>query len=89
MLRTQIYLPEELSQELKMLAYREAKPTAVVIRELLHKALRIEKKNKKKNAGDTLLAIAKLGKGVKGPSDLSTNFFDYAYGKKSSYARHK
>lgn len=85
MLRTQIYLPEELSQELKLVAKKEEKPTAELIRELLSRALRQRKR--KRNAGDTLLEIAKIG--AKGPSDLSTNLFDYLYGKKSDYAKKK
>lgn len=88
MLRTQIYLPEELSQELKLLAYKEGKPTAVIIRKLLKTGL-VHQQKKRKNAGQVLLDLAALGKKlkVKGPKDLSSNFFDYAYGKKSSYAK--
>lgn len=85
MLRTQVYLPEELDQELKLLAQKEGRATASLIRELLDEGLR-QKKNQK-NAGDTLLEIAKLA--AKGPEDLSTNFFEYAYGKKSSFVKGK
>ncbi len=88
MLRTQIYLPEGLSQELKLLAQKEGKPTAAVIRKLLQASL-AQRQKKRKNAGQVLLEIAALGEKykAKGPKDLSTNFFDYAYGKKSSYAK--
>jgi len=85
MLRTQIYLPEELGQELKLLAQKKAKPTAWVIRELLHESL--ERRKKKRNAGTVLKEIASLA--AYGPGDLSTNLFDYLYGKKSDYAKGK
>lgn len=81
MLRTQVYLPEELDQELKLLAKKEGKPKAEVIREFLGKGL----KRRKRNAGTTLKEIAALA--VEGPGDLSTNLFDYLYGKKSDYAK--
>lgn len=86
MLRTQVYLPEELDQDLKLLAKKEEKAVAELIRELLREGL-ARKKRKRKNAGDTLLDIAKLA--GKGPRDLSTNLFDYLYGEKSDYARKK
>jgi len=86
MLRIQVYLPEELDRELKLLAKKESKAVAKLIRELLHDGL-VKRKRRKKNAGDTLLEIAKLV--GKGPKDLSSNLFDYLYGKKSDYARKK
>lgn len=82
MLRTQIYLPEELSQELKLLALKEAKTTAEVIRKLLKEGL---KKQKKKSTGAFLEKLASMA--GRGHKDLSSNFYDYAYGKKSSYAK--
>lgn len=85
MLRSQIYLPEELIQDLRWLAEKEAKPTSEVIRELLSEGLK--KKARKSNAGDTLLSIAKIA--AKGPTDLSTKLFDYLYGEKSDYGRRK
>lgn len=86
MLRTQIYLPEELDQELKFLALKEDKPVAEVIRKLLYDGLN-KQRSGKKNAGTTLKEIAALA--VKGPRDLSINLFDYLYGKKSDYARRR
>lgn len=82
MLRTQVYLTEDLSQELKFLAQKESKTTAYIIRELLKKGLKT--REKRKNAGSTLIDIAKLK--VKGHQDTSRNFYKYSYGKKSSYA---
>lgn len=85
MLRTQVYLTEDLSQELKFLAQRESKTTASIIRELLRKGLKT--REKKKNAGGILLDIANLK--MAGPKDTSNNFYKYSYGKKSSYAAKK
>ena len=85
MLRTQIYLPKDLLLELKLLSQKEEKPTAKIIRELLHDSVR--RKKKRKNAGDLLLKLARLG--ARGPKDLSKNFYEYAYGKKSSYAKRR
>lgn len=85
MRRMQIYLPEDLHRELVYMGKQEEKPTAEIIRTLLHAGVTQKEKRKKKNAGDTLLALTKLG--MKGPGDLSTNLFDYLYGEKSDYAR--
>lgn len=85
MLRTQIYLPEDLTRDLKFMAQKEDKPTAQIIRDLLKEGLR--KRKGGKSAGETLLELANLG--VKGPGDLSTNLFDYLYGKKSDYAKRR
>lgn len=85
MLRTQIYLPEDLTRDLKFMAQKEDKPTAEIIRSLLKEGIR--KRKTGKSAGKTLLELTKLG--AKGPGDLSTNLFDYLYGKKSDYAKRK
>lgn len=79
MIRTQIYLPEELKKELKYLAQKEKKPVSEIIRRAVSK----EVKKKQENAGETLLKIASYAK--EGPGDLSTNLFDYLYGEKSDY----
>ena len=85
MLRTQIYLPEELYQEIKWLAKKKEQSTASLIRDFLGESLKRTKK--KRNAGTTLKEITALA--TEGPSDLSTNLFDYLYGEKSDYARKK
>ena len=71
MIRTQVYLPEDLYQELRLLARREEQPAAKVIRDLLKNGLKKRVKSKKRNAGDLLLEIAKIG--ARGPKDLSSN----------------
>ncbi|OGM68481.1 hypothetical protein A2975_03100 [Candidatus Woesebacteria bacterium RIFCSPLOWO2_01_FULL_44_14] len=78
MIRTQVYLPEDLYQELRLLARREEQPAAKVIRDLLKNGLKKRVKSKKRNAGDLLLEIAKIG--ARGPKDLSVNHDKYLYG---------
>ncbi len=77
MIRTQIYLPKELYQEIGLVAIKEKKPKAQVIREVLEKDL----KKKRGNAGEFLLEIAAMAKKNKwkGPKDLSKNIDKYLY----------
>ena len=77
MIRTQIYLPKELYQEIGLVAIKENKPKAQVIREVLEKDL----KKKRGNAGEFLLEIAAMAKKNKwkGPKDLSKNIDKYLY----------
>lgn len=77
MIRTQIYLPEDLYREIGWLAKKEKKAKAQVIREALEKE--IEKKQG--NAGETLLKLAAMAKKYKwkGPKDLSVNHDKYLY----------
>lgn len=77
MIRTQIYLPKDLYQEIDLVAKREKKAKAQVIREAIEKDM-----NKKRgNAGDTLLKLAAMAKKYKwkGPKDLSANHDKYLY----------
>lgn len=82
MVRTQIYLPEDLKLELRAYADEKAIPVSEVVRRSILKEIG---KKIKLNAGGMLLKLA--AKAGKGPKDLSRNFFDYAYGKKSGYAK--
>lgn len=82
MVRTQIYLPEDLKLQLQAYAQREDVPVSEIIRRSVRKEIN---KKAKVNAGSMLLKLA-AGAG-RGPKDLSRNFFEYAYGKKSSYAK--
>lgn len=75
MIRTQVYLPKELYQNINLLAEKENKAKAELIRELLIEGLR-----KKQDLGgtSTLLKIAhKASKGA--PSDLSSKIDKYLY----------
>lgn len=77
MIRTQVYLPEDIYQQLKIEAKIDKIKTAEIIRVLLEKGLR-ESKKKRKSVGEALLDLAKLAqKG--GPRDLSTNHDTYLY----------
>jgi len=77
MIRTQVYLTEDLYHEIRLTAIREKKAKAEVLRELLKASL--YKRRKKGGAGAALLRIAKLG--GKGPKDLSKNIDKYLYGE--------
>ena len=75
MLRTQIYLPEDLRQEIDAVARKEKKPAARVIRELLTEGVN----NKhKETAGAAMSRLAAL-KVKGGPPDLSKNLNKYLY----------
>jgi len=83
MIRTQIYLPEDLKIGLEIIAKREKKPVAEVVRRAVKREVG---RREKRNAGYTLGRIAALAtKG--GPRDLSTNLFEYLYGEKSDYSQ--
>ncbi|MBI2189943.1 MAG: hypothetical protein HYY87_02720 [Candidatus Levybacteria bacterium] len=77
MIRTQVYLPKDLYQEIQIVATREKKPKAEVIRETLEKGIT----QKQGNAGKALLKIAAMAKKYrwKGPKDLSANHDKYLY----------
>ncbi|MBI5620660.1 hypothetical protein HY949_02705 [Candidatus Gottesmanbacteria bacterium] len=78
MIRTQVYLPEELYGHIQLLARQDRKVSAQVIRELLTTGLKKVVEEKKTNAGDALLRLAKIG--AQGPKDLSINHDKYLYG---------
>lgn len=85
MIRTQVYLPEDLKLQLQVYAQNENVPVSEIIRRSVHEEIN---KKSKINTGNTLLKIASMA--VKGgPKDLSTNLFDYLYGKKSDYAKNR
>lgn len=77
MIRTQVYLPKDLYQHIDLVAKREKKAKAQVIREVLDEGI----KKKHGNAGEALLRLAKLGEklNIRGPKDLSKNIDKYLY----------
>ena len=79
MIRTQVYLPKDLYRNIDLIAKREKKAKAQVIRDTLEEG--INKKKAYKNAGQALLELAKLGEKLnfRGPKDLSTNHDKYLY----------
>ena len=76
MIRTQVYLPDEVYQSVQWVARKEKKAAAQVIRELLAQSL--TRRIKTMNAGARLLKLAKCA--VAGlPSDLSVSIDDHLY----------
>lgn len=74
MIRTQVYLPEELYQNIKLVAKKEKKSAAQVVRRALEKGLVAEKGE---TIGKALLELSRIG--AKGPRDLSENIDKYLY----------
>lgn len=74
-----MYLPRMLYQNIALIAQREKKPKAQVIREVLEAG--VEKKRKRQNGGKALLDIAAMAKKYKwkGPKGLSSNIDKYLY----------
>jgi hypothetical protein len=82
MIRTQVYLTEEQTRDIKLRAKRENKPEAEVIRELLDTGRHAAASTAHESTGDALLRLAKLGERlhVKAPADLSARIDDIVYG---------
>ena len=74
MLRTQLYLPEELRQQIDVVARKEKKPAAQVIRELLKVGIDTKEQE---SIGTAFKRLSNLR--AKGPADLSTNIDKYLY----------
>lgn len=83
MIRTQVYIEEHQSREIKTKAKITKKSEAEIIRAALE--IGLPKVNfKPKGNAEGLQALVDLGKklNIKGPPDLSTNLDDYLYGDK-------
>jgi hypothetical protein len=80
MIRKQIYITPELDQYINVLAQKQEKPEAEVIRDLLQKGI---KRQEPGSTGEALRGLAALGErlGLSGPTDLSERHDDYLYGK--------
>lgn len=74
MIRTQIYLPEDLYHELKLLAANSNKKFSELIREGAKLVTQKELRKKKKKFGQGF-----IGAGKGGPKDLSSNLDYYLY----------
>ena len=81
MIRTQVYLTEEQSRDIKLRAKREKKHEAEVIRELLSEGMKTSPRERHESTGESLLRLAAIG--GKAPADLSTRIDDYLYGEES------
>ncbi len=81
MIRTQVYLQKEQAREITLLAKKQKKDKAKIIRALIQKGLEAEEK--KQFIGNAFLELAELGKELKlkGPKDLSVNLDKYLYGE--------
>lgn len=74
MRRTQLYLPEDLRREIDVVARKEKKPAAQVIRDLLQTGINARQQE---SIGQAFAKLARVK--AKGPSDLSTNLDKYLY----------
>ena len=78
MIRTQIYITEEISDALTFMAKIKKKTKAVLIRKFIVNGIIMEKKKKRT---PNLSSLAKLNI-REGPKDLSKNLDKYLYGGK-------
>lgn len=78
MIRTQVYLPKILYHQVSLVAKKQKKAKAQVIRESLERGLR---QGKTGTIGEGLQELVDLGKklNLHGPTDLSTNHDKYLY----------
>lgn len=80
MIRTQVYLPKTLYQEVELVARREKKARAQVIRDMLEEGL--TNKKPKETIGQALGKLIEIGKKYtpkNAPTDLSVNHDKYLY----------
>jgi Arc/MetJ-type ribon-helix-helix transcriptional regulator len=80
MIRKHFLLPLPLDEQIKLVARRDRKSEAEVIRELLETGLQT-KQSETPSVGHTLRGLAKLGQelGITGPTDLSQHIDKYLY----------
>lgn len=83
MLKSYVYIPEELNRKIKTTAKLQKKSKAQVIREALEKGVSSIARERGASA-EALLKLAKLGEkyAVAGPKDLSANLDKYVWGGK-------
>lgn len=80
MIRTQVYLDDDLYTQLRIQSQVQNVPAASLVRKYIRIGMIKKNKSKKMTAGQALLRIARTA--VKGPEDLSTRHDDYLYGDK-------
>jgi len=91
MKRTQIYLPEQQLDRLKIIAAQHNTSVSEMIRRFVGEQISTKQQPSRpviptySNAGELLLAIADASeqRGIQAPADLATNMDDYLYGDKS------
>lgn len=74
MIRTQIYVPEVLHNRVKLLAKKQKKPFAEILREFIKQGIKDQQRTKTKS----LESLTKL-KITGGPKDLSKNMDKYLF----------
>lgn len=81
MLKTYLYLPEELNTELTKLAIAQNKSKAQALREAIKEGISVLEK-KQHGGAEVLLGLAKMAKKhkVKGPRDGAINHDYYLWG---------
>lgn len=79
MIRTQIYLDEDIHKDLTTLAKQAKEPMAKIARELLKDG--IQKRKMLDRSGKEVLRKLLAVKAKGGPSDLSDNLDHYLYGR--------
>ncbi len=80
MIRKHFLLPLPLDERIKLVARKDHKSEAEVIRELLESALQTKHQHTA-SVGQALRGLAEIGKqaGATGPTDLSQNIDKYLY----------
>lgn len=84
MLKTYLYIPEQLEKRIKLTAETQKKSKAEIIRQAIERGLKEEEK--RASAGvEALFRIAELGKKykLKGPKDSSERIDELLWGIKS------
>lgn len=77
MIRTQIYIPETIHQETKLLARRKKQPMAELLRRFVIEGVKEEKRKIKPTSLDSLTNLKITG----GSKNLSRDVDKYLYGK--------
>ena len=83
MIRTSLFLPEVLHQDLAITAKQEGKSLTELARELLDNSLRLRRKNQVKRMYAALKTLE--GKGNSAISTASTNIDDNLYGENGAW----
>ena len=82
MLKTYLYLPEELDNQIKRVATFNKASKAETIRQVLKEGLEVvEAKKSKKGNAESLVKLAEIGNknNLKGPKDASKNLDKYLW----------
>ena len=81
MIRKHFLLPLPLNERIKLVARRDHKSEAKVIRELLETGLQTKQHQQTESIGHALRRLVEIGKqaGATGPTDLSQNIDKYLY----------